>query len=263
MEKSEIVGKLIGYLLDAQPEYKEQAGQFPKDDENQRYLLRCLMNTWYPYKPLPSAFFELQDQLLKEEAEEKHPVSADELQESGKPHLYLWQGDITRLKVDAIVNAANSQMLGCFVPGHSCIDNAIHSAAGLELRVACYRLMQVQGHEEETGKAKITGGYNLPAKHVIHTVGPIVQWHVTKEDRNLLASCYRSCLELAEENKLHSIAFCCISTGVFHYPHEDAAETAVRTVQQYLGEHPDTTIEKVIFNVFKEEDKAIYERLLG
>ena len=174
--------------------------------------------------------------------------------------LYLWQGDITTLQCDAIVNAANSGMTGCYVPGHRCIDNCIHTFAGVQLRSACARLMAKQGHEEPTGQAKLTPAFNLPCRYVLHTVGPIVTGRVTARDRALLASCYRACLTKAAEAGLESIAFCCISTGVFCFPNEDAAEIAVQTVKEFL--QTPTTIKKVIFNVFKDLDKEIYTRLL-
>ena len=177
-----------------------------------------------------------------------------------QPGLYLWQGDITTLAVDAIVNAANSQMLGCFVPCHGCIDNAIHTYAGVQLRLECAGIMRKQGHEEETGRAKITKAYNLPCRFVLHTVGPIIYGSVTKTDRELLASCYRSCLDLAAENGLHSVAFCCISTGEFHFPKELAAPIAIQTVTDWQRQNPNQM--EVIFNVFKDSDRKIYERLL-
>ena len=165
-----------------------------------------------------------------------------------------------RLSVDAIVNAANSALLGCFVPCHGCIDNAIHSAAGLQLRDACHRIMLAQGHPEPNGQAKLTEGYNLPARYVLHTVGPIIQGRVTRRDWAELSACYRSCLELAAEHGLTSVAFCCISTGEFHFPNQEAAELAVRTVTDVLSHS--TSIRKVIFNVFKNRDYEIYKRLL-
>ena len=174
--------------------------------------------------------------------------------------LYLWQGDITRLKVDAIVNAANSQMLGCFQPLHNCIDNCIHTYAGIQLRLKCNEIMQAQGHEEETGKAKITPAYNLPCEYVIHTVGPIVQGPLTKKHEELLASCYQSCLDIAEENGVKSIAFCCISTGVFMFPNKRAAEIAVETVKNWLDETGSDM--KVVFNVYKDIDYLFYKNLL-
>lgn len=176
------------------------------------------------------------------------------------PHLALWRGDITRLRADAIVNAANSTLLGCFHPCHGCIDNAIHSAAGLQLRDACHRLIRAQGHDEPVGKAKLTPGYNLPSRYVLHTVGPLVSGQPTALQRRELASCYRSCLELAAEHRLESVAFCCISTGEFHYPHQEAAEIAVNTVTAFLQSH--STIKKVIFNVYQEPDALLYRRLL-
>ena len=179
---------------------------------------------------------------------------------SAQPGLYLWQGDITTLAVDAIVNAANSQMLGCFVPSHGCIDNAIHTYAGVQLRLECARVMSAQKEEEPTGGAKITKAYNLPCHYVLHTVGPIVYGRVTKTDRELLASCYRSCLDLAAENGLHSIAFCCISTGEFHFPNDLAAQIAIQTVTDWQRQNSNQM--EVIFNVFKDSDRKIYERLL-
>lgn len=177
-----------------------------------------------------------------------------------QPSIYLWQGDITTLQCDGIVNAANSQMLGCFCPNHGCIDNAIHTFAGVQLRSACAELMRKQGHEEETGKAKITPAYNLPCRYVLHTVGPIVSGRLTQQDCGLLASCYRSCLELAEQNSLKSIAFCCISTGEFHFPNDKAAEIAIHMVKEYKAQ-THSRIE-VSFNVFKELDYNIYRELL-
>ena len=172
----------------------------------------------------------------------------------------MWQGDITTLAVDAIVNAANSQMLGCFVPCHGCIDNAIHSASGIQLRLECARIMAKQGFEEPTGRAKITEAYNLPCRYVLHTVGPIIYGKVTVESRRLLAECYRSCLELAAAYELKSIAFCCISTGEFHFPNELAARIAIETVKEYRQTHHNPM--EVVFNVFKDSDYEIYERLL-
>ena len=202
-----------------------------------------------------------EDELLLAEREEKGVVDAAALPVSASDsRLILWQGDITRLSVDAIVNAANSALLGCFVPCHGCIDNAIHSAAGLQLRDACNRLMEQQGHPEPTGQAKLTAGYNLPARYVLHTVGPIVQGRVSRHDRELLASCYRSCLELAAEHDLQSVAFCCISTGEFHFPNQEAAKIAVQTVKEFL--QAPTSIRKVIFNVFKDFDADVYRTLL-
>lgn len=178
-----------------------------------------------------------------------------------QPGLFLWQGDITTLAADAIVNAANSQLLGCFVPCHNCIDNAIHTYAGVQLRLECAHIMAGQKEAEPTGNAKITKAYCLPCRYVLHTVGPIIHGTVTKTDRELLSSCYRSCLELAATNGLHSVAFCCISTGEFCFPNKLAAEIAIQTVQTWQQENPGKI--EVIFNVFKDNDYAIYQRLLG
>ena len=219
--------------------------------ERQR-LMRALMNVWQPH-PVSQELLEAQDRELQRQREERGVV---EFEEEG---LFLWQGDITRLKVDAIVNAANSQMLGCWVPLHNCIDNCIHSAAGIQLRAECDQLMKAQGHDEPTGKAKITKGYNLPAKHVIHTVGPIIENGIpTPEQEEQLASCYRSCLAIAEEHHLQSIAFCCISTGVFHFPNQRAAEIAVETVKNF----PRRSLKTIVFNVFLDKDYDIYQKLL-
>lgn len=204
MKKENCVEQLIAYLLDVLPEYRAEAETVPMDARSRRYLLRCLMNVWDPRRKLPEAYFKLEQQLLSIETQEKVPVDAMALPEK-EPGIVLWQGDITRLAADAIVNAANSQMLGCFVPGHSCIDNAIHSAAGLRLRAACYELMKAQGHEEQTGQAKLTPGFALPARYVIHTVGPIVRGRVTENDQAFLRSCYRSCLDIAQKKHLRSV----------------------------------------------------------
>ena len=261
MNRMEQIGALNGMLLDEMPEYRPQAETFPEEAGAQRRLLRSLMNV-RPPRPLKKDFLAIQDKLLSKEREEKGVVEADTLPvTAAHPKIAIWRGDITRLKVDAIVNAANSALLGCFVPCHGCIDNAIHSAAGLQLREACRALMEAQGHPEPNGWAKVTGGYNLPARYVLHTVGPIVSGRVTQQARRELADCYRSCLELAAAHELHSVAFCCISTGEFHFPNEEAAEIAVNTVTEFLTQ--DTSIQKVIFNVFKNIDEQIYRTILG
>ncbi|MCK3894712.1 protein-ADP-ribose hydrolase [Streptococcus suis] len=216
------------------------------------------MNIWEP-KVMPTEFWSLQDAYLQETLAQKRVTGLSDLQEV-EPQIYLWQGDITSLEVEAIVNAANSQLLGCFVPHHRCIDNAIHSQAGLQLRLACYQLMKAQGHLEATGQAKITPAYNLPANYVIHTVGPIIQTEVGPQDEELLASSYRKSLELAVEKGLTSIAFCCISTGEFRFPQKLAAEIAIKTVRAFVCDHPQL---QVVFNVFKDEDREIYQELLG
>ena len=248
---------LIGELLEEQPKYRGM--EIPEDEANQKRLLRSLFNIRMP-QPVSPDFLKVQDAYLQEETRRKGITQLADLQPV-QEGIYLWQGDITTLRCDAIVNAANSQMLGCFAPCHGCIDNAIHTYAGVQLRLACGKLMQRQGHEEETGKAKITPGFNLPCRYVLHTVGPIVSGRLTQRDQQLLASCYRSCLELAEQNNVNSIAFCCISTGEFHFPHEKAAEIAIQTVKEYR-EHTHSKME-VIFNVFKETDLNIYRQLLG
>jgi O-acetyl-ADP-ribose deacetylase (regulator of RNase III) len=261
MTRLEQLNKLNRLLLDEMPEYRDQAAAFPQEDGAQRRLLRSLMNV-RPPRPLRQDFLEMQDQLLSAEREEKGVVDVMALPATAKDsRLVLWQGDITRLKADAIVDADNSALLGCFCPCHGCIDNAIHSAAGLQLRDECNEIMRRQGHQEPTGRAKLTGAYNLPARYILHTVGPIIQGRVTRQDRRDLASCYRACLELAAEHQLKSVAFCCISTGEFHFPNREAAEIAVQTVTDFLKQK--TSLERVIFNVFKDADAAIYQELLG
>lgn len=254
--------KLLRALLRERPEYAHIP--IPDSLEGQRRLLRSLMNVRMP-APLSKELMAIQDDELGEQRREKGEVTLAEIPPSPlDSRLRLWQGDITRLKVDAIVNAANSQLLGCFIPMHRCIDNAIHSAAGMQLRDECAAIMHAQGHEEPTGQAKITHGYNLPATWVIHTVGPIVFGdHPTEEDCRLLADCYLNCLRVADEKGLQSVAFCCISTGEFHFPQDRAAEIAVRTVREYLDGHPQSSLSAIVFNVFKDSDKVIYSHLLG
>ena len=257
MNQSEKRLFLIQSLLKEQPQYRDMG--IPADTNSQRQLLRGLMNIRAPQR-IGADFLKMQDEYLQSEATAKGITDIADLTpiQSG---LYLWQGDITTLKCDAIVNAANSGMTGCYIPNHRCIDNAIPTYAGVELRLACAKLMEQQGYPEPTGQAKITPAFNLPCRYVLHTVGPIISGRVTKEDKELLASCYRSCLELAAENKLESVAFCCISTGEFHFPNELAAEIAVQAVKEFLKKQ--NSVKKVIFNVFKDLDKEIYARLLG
>jgi O-acetyl-ADP-ribose deacetylase (regulator of RNase III) len=257
MNQSERRNFLIQSLLEESREYRGM--QIPSDSTGQRQLLRGLMNVRM-VKKSSAEFLNIQDAYLQEETAKKGVTDVDDLTPV-QPGLYLWQGDITTLEVDAIVNAANSGMTGCYVPCHGCIDNAIHTYAGMQLRLECAEIMRKQGHEEETGHAKITGGYNLPCRYVLHTVGPIVSGTLTKEHEQQLASCYRSCLDLAAENNCESLAFCCISTGEFHFPNEKAAEIAVETVKQWQARHPQQL--EVIFNVFKNSDREIYEQLLG
>lgn len=222
---------------------------------------RALVNT-RPPMPADPDWLSAQDELLRGMIDEAGIRTLDDMTPSPvDSRLRVWRGDITTLAVDAIVNAANSQMLGCWVPGHHCIDNAIHTFAGVQLRAECARIMEAQGHEEPTGTAKITSAYNLPARHVIHTVGPIANGRPTDLHREELASCYRSCLDLASANDLHSIAFCCISTGVFGFPQEEAAEIAVRTVREWLDGHDADMV--VVFNVFMPKDESIYGDLLA
>ena len=256
MSQSEKRLFLIQSLLKERPEYRDLS--IPSESDSQRQLLRGLMNIRAPQRT-DAEFLKTQDAYLQGETAAKGITDIAGLTPI-QPGLYLWQGDITTLKCDAIVNAANSGMTGCYIPNHRCIDNAIHTYAGVELRLACAELMEQQGHPEPTGQAKITPAFNLPCRYVLHTVGPIIDGRVTKEDKELLASCYRSCLELAAENGLESVAFCCISTGEFHFPNDLAAEIAVRTVKEFLKKQ--TSVKKVIFNVFKDLDKAIYEKQL-
>ena len=256
MNQSEKRLFLIQSLLNERPSCQKQI--IPADSERQKILLRGLMNVRRPVR-IGADFLQVQDDYLQDETAAKGITDVADLTPV-QPGLYLWQGDITTLKCDAIVNAANSGMTGCYIPNHRCIDNAIHTFAGVELRLACAELMEQQGHPEPTGQAKITPAFNLPCRDVLHTVGSIIDGPVTQRDRDLLASCYRSCLELAAENGLESVAFCCISTGEFHFPNNLAAEIAVRTVKEFLKKQ--TSVKKVIFNVFKDLDKAIYEKLL-
>ncbi len=256
MNQSEKRLFLIQSLLNERHSCQEQI--IPADSERQKILLRGLMNVRRPMD-IGTDFLQVQDEYLQAETSAKGVTDIADLTPV-QPGLYLWQGDITTLKCDAIVNAANSGMTGCYVPNHRCIDNAIHTFAGVELRLACEELMEQQGYPEPTGQAKITPAFNLPCRYVLHTVGPIINGCVTQEDKELLASCYRSCLELAAENSLESVAFCCVSTGEFHFPNELAAEIAVETVRDFLKKQ--TSVKKVILNVFKDLDKAIYEKLL-
>ena len=257
MNQSERRLFLIRSLLKENPEYRDMG--IPADANSQRQLLRGLLNIRAPRRSSPD-FLQIQDEYLQKETAAKGITDVADLTPL-QPGLYLWQGDITTLKCDAIVNAANSGMTGCYCPNHGCIDNAIHTYAGVQLRLACAEIMDRQGHPEPTGQAKITPAFDLPCRYVLHTVGPIINGRVTQRDRALLASCYRACLELAAKKRLESVAFCCISTGEFHFPNQIAAEIAVQTVKAFLKKQ--TSVKKVIFNVFKDMDKALYEKLLG
>ena len=255
MNRLEKILKLNSILLEENPQ--SQAEDFSKTEADQLQLLRALMNVRDP-APISQEFLDLQDEILREEIERKGIVEIGDKEmisfDSGK--IFLWQGDITRLKVDAIVNAANSAMLGCFIPLHNCIDNAIHSAAGIQLRNTCDEIMN--GNQCETGDAIITPGFNLPARFVIHTVGPIISHDglPNRNERDLLAKCYESCLNLAHEKNLSSVAFCCISTGVFRFDNKTAAEVAIKSVRKFSGNI------RVVFNVFKTMDLEIYKHLL-
>ena len=239
--------------------------QIPKDTDGKRRILRSLMNVRMP-KDLPEEVLKVQDEYLKDRALEKGVVHLKDIPVI-RDGLSIWQGDITRLEADAIVNAANSQMLGCFVPMHTCIDNCIHTFAGVQLRMECnskmneLRIKYGRNYEQPTAVPMLTDAYNLPAKKVIHIVGPIVQYCLTPELEENLADCYRNTLDICAENGLKSVAFCCISTGVFCFPNKRAAEIAVETVTEWLKKNPEM-IERVIFNVFKDEDKKYYKELI-
>ena len=248
---------LIEYLLAEHPEWRKRP--LPQTEAEQKYLLRSLVNVRESL-PVSQEFLRIQDEYLIEENKARGITDIESLKPS-ENELYLWRGDITILKVGAIVNAANSGMTGCWQPCHACIDNCIHTFAGIQLRAVCADIMEKQGHEEPTGQAKITRAFNLPCDYVIHTVGPIVGNHLTEEDCQLLASCYKSCLNAAKENKIDSIAFCCISTGVFHFPQEKAARIAVDTVRKWKAENESDI--KVIFNVFGEKDEKIYREIFS
>ena len=248
---------LIKYLLSESDRYK--GVEIPTDSEEQFNLYRSLVNVRTPSQ-ISDEYLRIEDEFLSQENAEKGITDIADLKPV-KDNLYIWQGDITSLKVDAIVNAANSQMLGCFVPCHRCIDNCIHTFSGIRLRQKCDEIMQKQNTPEPTGKAKITPAYNLPCKYVIHTVGPIVMYELMENHKELLASCYEECLKCADENGLSSIAFCCISTGEFHFPNDEAAQIAVKTVKEYKNKTNSKI--KVIFNVFKDLDRDIYERILS
>ena len=266
----------LDYLVE---QFKEDSGEYrnlktPADTVGKKRILRSLMNIRMP-KMLPASVITVQDEYLQERSRENGIVTLDEIPavaSQGSRHAFadllsIWQGDITRLSVDAIVNAANSQMLGCFVPMHTCIDNCIHTFAGVQLRAECSRQMDLlrarygSDYEQPTAVPMLTEGYNLPAKNVVHIVGPIVQYALTPELEEGLAACYRNTLDLCAKNDIKTVAFCCISTGVFRFPNKRAAQIAVKTVSDWLPAHPDK-MERVIFNVFKDEDKKYYEEEL-
>lgn len=246
---------LIKYLLDEQNLNIE----IPEDEKSQKLLLRKLMNIRQPL-PVGNEFIKIQDEYLQEELKKADIVDIKDLKPL-KEHLYLWQGDITLLKVDAVVNAANSALLGCFIPAHNCIDNAIHSKAGIQLRLECNRIMVEQKKAEPVGMAKITPAYNLPAKYIIHTVGPQVVGRLTSSHCEKLSSCYRSCLNKAAEYNIKSIAFCCIGTGVFNFPNQKGAEIALQEVLNFLQNSGCEM--NIVFNVFKDVDYEIYKGILS
>ena len=258
----------LAYLVEVfrkdSDEYKDVT--MPEDAEEKRRILRSLMNIRMP-KELPADVLAIQDAYLQERASEKGIVHIEDIPVI-QDLFSIWQGDITRLAADAIVNAANSQMLGCFVPMHACIDNCIHTFAGVQLREECNRKMKALrvryggDYEQPTAVPMLTDAYNLPANKVVHVVGPIVQGELTPEHEIALADCYRNTLDLCMENSLRNVAFCCISTGVFHFPNDRAAEIAVDTVRRWLSAHPGQ-IDRVIFNVFKDEDRRLYEQILS
>lgn len=268
----------LDYLVEG---FKEDSGRYRNmkvEDtyDQKRMALRSLMNIRMP-GAMPEEILDVQDAFLTEEAEEKGIVMLEDIltvkekYRSSHPFadkLSIWQGDITRLGIGAIVNAANSQMLGCFVPCHRCIDNAIHSAAGIQLREACNhqmnekRIRYGKRYEEPTGQAMLTEGYNLPAEYVIHTVGPIVGFRLTDGLRQDLRNCYESVLKCCIENRIRSVAFCCISTGEFHFPNDEAARIAVETVTEVLRENEEA-FDRVIFNVFKDMDRELYEEQIA
>lgn len=246
---------LIEYLLQENPRYK--GINIPTSEHEQFRLYRSLVNIRYAV-PVSQKYIDMENKFLQNMTERKGITDIAGLQPI-EDNIYLWQGDITTLKCGAIVNAGNSELTGCYQPCHNCIDNCIHTFAGVQLRLECAEIMQKQGHEEPTGRAKITSAYNLPCDYVIHTVGPVVNDRLTKSHCELLKSCYKSCLEIAVQNNIESIAFCCISTGVFGFPKQEASVIAVGTVREFLKNHSI----KVIFNVFGDDDYEIYKRLLG
>lgn len=254
MNKEELVDKLLDYFLNEDERLKGY--KLPDNYEDKRLFLRGVINIREPYE-MSEDILKLEDELLQLELKEKNITDVNSL-DLVEDKISLYLGDITTLGVDAIVNACNSSLLGCFIPNHSCIDNAIHTYAGIRLRLACNKIMQ--GKEEETGKARRTLAYNLPSKYVIHTVGPIVRGNLTDKEKSELKSCYISCLDLARENNIRTIAFSSISTGVFSFPKDVASKIAVSTVRDYLVKYPED-FERVVFNVFTKEDLHYYERL--
>lgn len=258
MTRLEQLIKLNTLLLEKLPEYRVQAKAFAKNEAEQWRLFRSLVNLKEPGE-ISDEFISLQNSFLQNEIASRGITDYKNLSPIAAG-IYLWRGDITSLKADAIVNAANSGMTGCYQPCHACIDNAVHTYAGIQLRNYCAEIMSKQGYEEPTGEAKITPAFNLPCKYILHTVGPIVQGELEQHHLEQLKACYQSCMRLADENGIRSIAFCCISTGVFRFPNSAAAQIAVETVKEYMNETANNM--EVVFNVFKAEDEQIYRRLL-
>ena len=263
MTQSERLDYLVEAFIEDSKEYGDL--RIPNDPEEKRKILRSLMNIRMP-SSMSEEVLSVQDDYLTERNREKGIVTLNDIPEI-KDGLSIWQGDITRLEVDAIVNAANSQMLGCFVPMHSCIDNCIHSFAGIQLRNECNEKMKAkriqygEDYEQPTAAPMLTEAYNLPAKKIVHVVGPIVSGRLTEDLENDLADCYANTLDLCKDSGLRSVAFCCISTGVFHFPNRKAAQIAVKTVREWMKRYPDS-MDRVIFNVFKDEDRRYYEQEL-
>lgn len=260
-EAYEALGRLVTFLGGERPEYAGMA--VPVDPVERWTLARALMNMRPPH-PVPADVFVDQDVVLRARVAACGRVRARALPPvASDARLALWQGDITTLAIDAIVNAANTKLLGCFIPGHHCIDNAIHTFAGMQLRLACADIMRDQAHDEPVGTAKITSAFNLPSRFVVHTVGPQTNGVPTLTQERELADCYTACLDVAANAGCESIAFCCISTGEFRFPRARAARIAVDTVCAWLdcGEHVGG-IEQVVFNVFVDEDAAVYRALL-
>lgn len=259
-EAYEATGRLVAFLAGERPEL---AGLAVPDDSDERWALaRSLMNMRLP-RPVPAEVLADQDAVLRARVACTGVTDARELPACGcDERIALWRGDITTLAADAIVNAANNKLLGCFIPGHHCIDNAIHTFAGMQLRLACARLMRAQGHDEPVGHAQVTPAFNLPSRFVVHTVGPMVPSGApTPEQDEQLASCYRACLNAAADVGCASIAFCCISTGEFRFPRERAARIAVDEVRAWLA--AGGRMERVVFDVFGDADEQVYRSLLG
>ena len=258
---------LINYLLTERNETLEIDNLSYKDKKR---IYRSLCNI-RDAKPISEEYFKIENKYLQEELNKKDITDVADIQPAKEllkvtnlkyeDKICLWKGDITTLKIDAIVNAANSQGLGCFVPMHSCVDNIIGSNAGVSLRLECNKVMKEKNYFLPTGKAFITKGYNLPAKYVIHTVGPIIYEEVTEKEEQELINCYINSLKLAIQNGIKTIAFPCISTGKFRFPKTQACKLAIKAVEEFLDTHNDE-IDKIVFNIYIEEDYEIYEQYI-